>query len=156
MVFNHLAWSGVSREKTLGTIVTIAIRAFYLMILNRKKMWHQCPPSFFKRSSFRNSYAMLWRLQLPSSYFLFLDAGVLKVVHLLGKSGNNAFTPAPKLDDLVKAEEADSDVDPRRNFKKELVRLVGNMSHRSRANQDLVGLVDVLSKVVKKRGKPFH
>ncbi|KAM7308789.1 hypothetical protein ISCGN_012422, partial [Ixodes scapularis] len=67
---------------------------------------------------------------------------VLKVVHLLGKSGNNAFTPAPRLDDLVKAEEADSDVDPRRNFKKELVRLVGNMSHRSRANQDLVRQVE--------------
>ncbi|EEC17949.1 ataxin-10, putative [Ixodes scapularis] len=78
----------------------------------------------------------------PKQGLLKATLGVLKVVHLLGKSGNNAFTPAPKLDDLVKAEEADSDVDPRRNFKKELVRLVGNMSHHSRANQDLVRQVE--------------
>lgn len=65
--------------------------------------------------------------------------GVLKVVHSLGKSGNNAFTPAPKLDDLVKADqEGSGDVDPRRNFKKDLVRLIGNMSHRCRPNQELV------------------
>ncbi|CAN7999720.1 unnamed protein product, partial [Ixodes hexagonus] len=80
----------------------------------------------------------------PKRDLLQAALGVLKVVHLLGKSGNNAFTPAPRMDDLVKAEqdEPGSEVDPRRNFKKDLVRLIGNMSHKSRANQDLVRKIE--------------
>ncbi|KAK8789087.1 hypothetical protein V5799_021140 [Amblyomma americanum] len=65
---------------------------------------------------------------------------VLKMVHLLGKSGKNAFTPAQHLDDFTEVDKGTSEltVHPSFGFKRDLVQLIGNMCHQNRKHQDLV------------------
>lgn len=66
--------------------------------------------------------------------------GILKSMHSLGKLGQNLFTPAQRLDDFSQAEQVESELgsNPTFGFKRDLVRLIGNLCHQSRRNQDLV------------------
>ena len=59
---------------------------------------------------------------------------LLHCLHMIGQEGDNAFTVVQKIS-------AQSDVDqshPAYGLKKDLIRLVGNMCHRHRRNQDMV------------------
>ncbi|XP_077540647.1 ataxin-10 isoform X2 [Haemaphysalis longicornis] len=69
---------------------------------------------------------------------------VLKTVHLLGKSGKNAFTPAQRLDDFTGVDKGSSELasHPSFGFKGDLVQLIGNMCHRHRSHQDLIRNLD--------------
>ncbi|KAL3217822.1 hypothetical protein MRX96_000689 [Rhipicephalus microplus] len=65
---------------------------------------------------------------------------VLKTVHLLGKSSENAFTPAQHLDDFTGVDRGTSELTDHHSFgfKRDLVQLIGNMCHHNRKHQDMV------------------
>ncbi|KAH8021707.1 hypothetical protein HPB51_016371 [Rhipicephalus microplus] len=64
---------------------------------------------------------------------------VLKTVHLLGKSSENAFTPAQHLDDFTGVDRGTSELTDHHSFgfKRDLVQLIGNMCHHNRKHQDM-------------------
>ncbi|XP_064473246.1 ataxin-10-like isoform X2 [Ornithodoros turicata] len=65
---------------------------------------------------------------------------ILKTVHFLGKAEKNVFSPVQHIDDLAEAQDGASELaeNPVFGFKRKLVRLIGNLCHASRKNQDLV------------------
>ncbi|XP_075552009.1 ataxin-10 isoform X2 [Dermacentor variabilis] len=69
---------------------------------------------------------------------------VLKTVHLLGKSSQNAFTPAPRLDDFSAVEKGALELTGHHSFgfKRDLVQLIGNMCHQNRKHQDMIRNLD--------------
>ncbi|XP_037578434.1 ataxin-10 [Dermacentor silvarum] len=69
---------------------------------------------------------------------------VLKMVHLLGKSSQNAFTPAKHLDDFRGVDEGTSELTGHHSFgfKRDLVQLIGNMCHQNRKHQDMIRNLD--------------
>ncbi|XP_070394863.1 ataxin-10 isoform X2 [Dermacentor albipictus] len=72
------------------------------------------------------------------------SAKVLKTVHLLGKSSQNAFTPAPHLDDFTAVEKGTLELTGHHSFgfKRDLVQLIGNMCHQNRKHQDMIRNLD--------------
>lgn len=67
---------------------------------------------------------------------------VLKCVHLLGKSGNNAFSSLSNIKEVRNVEKDEMEQSPAYGFKKNLIRLIGNMCSECRENQDLVRTMD--------------
>uniref|UniRef100_A0A224YNG7 Ataxin-10 n=1 Tax=Rhipicephalus zambeziensis TaxID=60191 RepID=A0A224YNG7_9ACAR len=69
---------------------------------------------------------------------------VLKTVHLLGKSSENAFTPAQHLDDFTGVDRGTSELTDHHSFgfKRDLVQLIGNMCHQNRKHQDMIRNLD--------------
>lgn len=66
------------------------------------------------------------------------------MVHLLGKSSQNAFTPAKHLDDFRGVDEGTSELTGHHSFgfKRDLVQLIGNMCHQNRKHQDMIRNLD--------------
>lgn len=84
---------------------------------------------------------MLWKssFQYHSNRdeIFFISPELLLMVHALGKEGNNLFTVTQK--NLAAAERASDN--PVHGFRRDLVRLIGNLSYRCKTSQDLVSTV---------------
>ena len=67
-------------------------------------------------------------------YYLYLISDLLHCVSLIGQEGDNAFSGITKVSEIVSV-----DCDhPGFGLKKDLIRLLGNMSYKHRKNQDKV------------------
>lgn len=71
---------------------------------------------------------------------------LLQRIHVLGKTGDNVFTACPKLADLP-VDGADNS-HPVNGFKRDLIRLIGNLCYQHRENQDKVRKMDGISLIL--------